>query len=155
MFLKAAQTLSKLISHEKNPNLAKIIHESSIAHNHSQVIPSAHRTKIDKIRAISRRKEQDRAYRSGNKPEARTNDLRFRVNNQDDASEAMNEFEDISELDEHERARLDKKLENAAASGELDQDSSDGDASASGEEANYYKENIFNKEDFLLYRAAM
>ena len=77
------------------------------------MIPSAHRTKIDKIRAISRRKEQDRAYRSGNKPEARTNDLRFRVNNQDDASEAMNEFEDISELDEHERARLDKKLEKA------------------------------------------
>ena len=57
VFQKAAQAITKLISYEKNEHLAKICHESSIQHHHSQIIPSAHRTKMDKIRAIKRRKE--------------------------------------------------------------------------------------------------
>jgi hypothetical protein len=78
MFLKSAQALTKLISYEKNENLSKIVHESSIQHQHSQVIPSAHRTKMDKIRAIRRRKDQDRVQRE-NPEGGRKNDLRFRV----------------------------------------------------------------------------
>ena len=56
-FQKAAQNLSKLISYENNENMSKLIHESSISHHHSMIIPSANRTKMDKIRAIKRRKE--------------------------------------------------------------------------------------------------
>lgn len=54
---KANQILTKLISQENNEQLAKITHESSILHQHSQMIPSAQRTKTDKIRALRRRKE--------------------------------------------------------------------------------------------------
>lgn len=57
VFQKAAQSLTKLISQEKNEAVMKLVHESSIAHHHSQIIPSADRTKMDKIRAIKRRKE--------------------------------------------------------------------------------------------------
>lgn len=35
LFLKSAQTVTKLISYEKNENLARIVHESSIQHQHS------------------------------------------------------------------------------------------------------------------------
>lgn len=35
LFVKAAQGLTKLISYEKNENLAKMTHESSIQHQHS------------------------------------------------------------------------------------------------------------------------
>ena len=35
VFLKSAQTITKLISYEKNENLARIVHESSIQHQHS------------------------------------------------------------------------------------------------------------------------
>jgi hypothetical protein len=40
------------------------------------MIPSAQRTKTDKIRAIRRRKDQDRRMREGRE---KRNDLRFRV----------------------------------------------------------------------------
>jgi len=57
VYEKSVKILTKLISYEKNEHLARINHDSSIAHQHSQVIPSANRTKTDKIRAIKRRKE--------------------------------------------------------------------------------------------------
>lgn len=60
VYEKCANMLTKLISYEKNEHLAKINHDSSIMHHHSQIIPSAQRTKTDKIRAIRRRREQDR-----------------------------------------------------------------------------------------------
>jgi hypothetical protein len=69
------------------------------------MIPSAHRTKTDKIRAIRRRKDQDRRVREGKE---KRNDLRFRVQQQDEQDE---DFEDISELDADELARLNKQLE--------------------------------------------
>lgn len=155
-FIKAAQAISKLIANEKNENMAKLIHESSIQHQHSQVIPSAHRTKIDKIRAIRRRKEQDRVQRDN--PEAgRKNDLRFRVQQNNDDGDEVDEFEDISELDDREIERLNYKIAKSD-SDELDQDSSDDvNSTENGDDmdANYYKENIFNKEDFYLYRAVL
>jgi tetratricopeptide (TPR) repeat protein len=78
-FSKACQAITKLISYEKNENLAKLVHESSIAHHHSQIIPSANRTKMDKIRAIKRRKEQDIQNKQAGGHGPRKNDLRFRV----------------------------------------------------------------------------
>lgn len=57
VYAKSALALTKLISQENNEHLAKIMHDSSIQHHHSQMIPSAQRTKVDKIRAIRRRKE--------------------------------------------------------------------------------------------------
>lgn len=51
IFEKATVALTKLISYEGNEHLSKITHESSIQHHHSQLIPSAQRTKADKIRA--------------------------------------------------------------------------------------------------------
>lgn len=52
--------MTKLISYEKNEHLAKINHDSSVLYQHSQIIPSAQRTKADKVKAIRRRREQDR-----------------------------------------------------------------------------------------------
>ena len=89
--------------------MAKLIHESSILHQHSQVIPSAHRTKIDKIRAIRRRKEQDRVQRD-NPDGGRKNDLRFRVQQNNEDTDEVDEFEDISELDDREIERLNNKI---------------------------------------------
>lgn len=57
VYEKAIVPLTKLISAESNEHLTKITHESSITHHHSQLIPSANRTKSDKIRAVRRRKE--------------------------------------------------------------------------------------------------
>jgi len=59
------------------------------------MIPSAHRTKTDKIRAIRRRKEQDRHVKEG---KVKKNDLRFRVHQQDNEEEE--EYEDLSDLDD-------------------------------------------------------
>lgn len=85
--------------------MAKITHESSVAHHHSQLIPSANRTKTDKIRAIRRRKEQDRCVKEGKQ---KRNDLRFRVHQEggDDGQCEEDEYEDISELDQDEIMRL-------------------------------------------------
>jgi hypothetical protein len=108
---------------------------------------------MDKIRAIRRRKEQDRVQRD-NPDAGRKNDLRFRVQqNEDEGEEAEgDEYEDISELDDREIEKLNRKLARNE-SDELDQGSSD-EEEGDGE-ANYYKENIFNKEDFYLYRAIL
>jgi hypothetical protein len=76
VYTKSATALSKLINQASNENLAKIMHDSSVQHMHSQMIPSANRTKTDKIRAIRRRKEQDRFMKEGKE---KRNDLRFRV----------------------------------------------------------------------------
>ena len=50
-------------------------------------------------------------------------------------------------------ARLNAKI-SQSHSDELQQDSSD-EASQHEDDANYYKENIFNKEDFYLYRGVL
>ena len=127
------------------------MHDSSIQHQHSQMIPSAQRTKVDKIRAIRRRKEQDRAYKDG---KSKRNDLRFRVQQPPDQEE-QDEFEDISDLDPDEIIKLNRQLE-AGSNASQGADKSDDEADAKeAEEANYYKENIFNKEDYYLYRGVM
>jgi hypothetical protein len=77
VFEKCALSLNKLISYEKNEHLAKINHDSSIMHCHSQIIPSAHRTKSDKIKAIKRRRDQDREIKQNESIQKQ--DLRFRV----------------------------------------------------------------------------
>ena len=108
---------------------------------------------MDKIRAIRRRKEQDRVQRE-NPENGRKNDLRFRVQqNNEDGEDEENDYEDISELDDAELEKLNRKL-NRNESDELDQGSSD-DEEESEQDANYYKENIFNKEDFYLYRSIL
>jgi ribonuclease Z len=84
-------------------NLAKIMHESSILHHHSQLIPSANRTKTDKIRAARRRKEQDRYVREGKQ---KRNDLRFRVQREGGEQEEEDDYEDVSDLDQDEISRL-------------------------------------------------
>ena len=107
---------------------------------------------MDKIRAIKRRKEQDKAQKEG----SRRNDLRFRVQQQnEEGEEDGDEYEDISELDDAEIEKLNRKLERNE-SDELDQQaSSDDENDEASEDANYYKENIFNKEDFYLYRGIL
>lgn len=84
------------------------------------------------------------------------NDLRFRVQQQNEGEEEEgDEYDDISELDDNEIEKLNRKLERNE-SDELDQQaSSDDETSESNEDANYYKENIFNKEDFYLYRSVL
>jgi hypothetical protein len=65
---------------------------------------------MDKIRAIKRRKEQDKLHKEGDKG----NDLRFRVhqqNEEEDDEEEGDEYEDISELDDAEIEKLNRKLE--------------------------------------------
>ena len=83
--------------------MAKIMHESSILHHHSQLIPSANRTKTDKIRAARRRKEQDRYVREGKQ---KRNDLRFRVQREGGEQEEEDDYEDVSDLDQDEISRL-------------------------------------------------
>lgn len=109
---------------------------------------------MDKIRAIRRRKEQDRVQRDN--PEAgRKNDLRFRVQQQnDDGQDDGDDYEDISDLDDREWEKL-KRLQARNDSDELDQGGSSDDEEEDSQDANYYKENIFNKEDFYLYRSVL
>ena len=71
------------------------------------MIPSAQRTKTDKIRAIRRRKERDRLVRENR---VKKNDLRFRVH-QGEAQDEVDEFEDISDLDPDEILKLNRQLE--------------------------------------------
>ena len=149
IYEKAVIILTKLISYEKNEHLARINHDSSIMHHHSQIIPSAQRTKTDKIRAIRRRREQDKQQKMGGENSLRKNDLRFRVANQDDDDE-NNDYEDLSELDERELERLNRKEELSNYT-----DSKMDEEELKDEETNYYKENIFNKEDYYLYRGVM
>ena len=90
------------------------------------MIPSAQRTKVDKIRAIRRRKEQDRAFKSG---KSKRNDLRFRV--QQPAEEEQDEFEDISDLDPDEIIKLNRQLE-AGSNASQGADKSDDEADCAG-----------------------
>lgn len=83
--------------------------------------------------------------------------MRFRVqqqNGEGENDEDVDEFEDISELDDREIEKLNRKLERND-SDELDQDDTSVEDSDEGGEANYYKENIFNKEDVCLYRGIL
>jgi hypothetical protein len=123
---KSIVILTRLINYEKNEHMSKINHNSSILHNHSQVIPSAAKTRVDKIKAIKHRKEKKRQQLSGKRKE----DLKLKQSD--------------SDLDE-ELAMLGSEDEAAPPKNHDDDDS----------EANYYKENIFNKEDYYLYRAIM
>jgi tetratricopeptide (TPR) repeat protein len=71
----------------------------------------------------------------------------------------------LSDLDEREIEKLNRQLEQASqdilkgASGPEDINESEQSRMQAqqmeGEETNYYKENIFNKEDYYLYRAVM
>lgn len=72
-------------------------------------------------------------------------------NGGEDEDDQEDEYEDISDLDEKELEKLNKKLEQGSQSLSDESDGSD----LMEEEANYYKENIFNKEDYYLYRAIM
>lgn len=81
------------------------------------------------------------------------NDLRFRVQQQQDEQE--DEYEDISDLDPDELTKLTKQLEagsNATQGADVSDDEAD---TKEADDANYYKENIFNKEDYYLYRGIM
>ena len=111
---------------------------------------------MDKIRAIRRRKEQDRHHRDNYGQGGRKNDLRFRVQqqNEENGEDDEDEYEDISELDDQEIDKLNRLLERNE-SDELDQQVSSEEDTDNEGEANYYKENIFNKEDFYLYRAVL
>ena len=145
MYEKANVILTKLISYEKNEHLAKITHDSSIVHHHSQVIPSAHRTKLDKLRAIRRRKEQDRrAFIETQGGNFKKNDLRFRVQQKEDEEDYYED--EMSDVNESVIDRLEQDRHR-------DPDETEQEEEYNEEDTNYYKENIFNKEDFYLYRA--
>ena len=108
--------------------------------------------------------------RENNHP--RKNDLRFRVQHQPDPNggnpheeEEADDYDDVSDLmDEKELEKLNREL--AQTSNDMLVDETESEApqvdkkgAANDEEdedgANYYKENIFNKEDYYLYRAVM
>ena len=111
---KSIVTLTQLINNDKNAYFLKQLHHSSIVYNHSQIIPSATRTKVDKIRTIKQIKE--RKAREGIQDDSEEEDFDIDI-----------DVEDQGEIDER----------------------------AFTDEANYYKENIFNKEDYYLFRAVM
>ena len=114
---KSVIALTQLINNEKIVYFQKQLLHSSIVHHHSQIIPSANRTKIDKIRTIKKMREKRRmkSHELGDE------------SIDDDEYDLDIEVEDIGEIDEQ----------------------------AVADESNYYKENIFNKEDYYLYRAVM
>jgi hypothetical protein len=82
----------------------------------------------------------------------RKNDLRFRVANQDD--EMDEEYENLSEIDDKELEMINRRKELEDASNITEAAKLDNEDDKE-EETNYYKENIFNKEDYYLYRAVM
>ena len=69
-----------------------------------------------------------------------------------DSSSEEEDYEDISDLDDAEIEKLNRQLE-AGSTATQGADVSDEEADQKeAEDANYYKENIFNKEDYYLYR---
>ena len=116
VFEKSAVSITQLINNDKNDYFLKQLHHSSIMHSHSQIIPSANRTKVDKIKTL--RQIRDRKLRS---------------HVMDDDSMDDDDFDLDIEVGEI---------------GEIDEQSVT-------DEANYYKENIFNREDYYLFRAVM
>lgn len=73
------------------------------------MIPSASRTKTDKIRAARRRKEQERLVKE---KKEKFNDLRFRVQHEDgNIPEEEDYDEDVSDLDSEEINKLNHQLE--------------------------------------------
>jgi hypothetical protein len=115
------------------------------------LIPSASRTKTDKIRAARRRKEQDRLVKERKE---KFNDLRFRVQHegQENGPDDDEYEEDVSDLDSEEINKLNHQLEAGSDATQIaDVEDQELDRREVGEQ-NFYKENIFNKEDFYLYR---
>ena len=103
---------------------------------------------------------------TGGEQNPRKNDLRFRVQHHQDPNgheeEEADDYEEVSDLmDEKELEKLNREL--AQASNDIlveETESENPEKKANAEEddedgANYYKENIFNKEDYYLYRAVM
>ena len=114
---KSIVALTQLINNEKIVYFQKQLLHSSIVHHPSQIIPSANRTKIDKIRTIKKMREK-----------RRMKSLELGDESIDDDEYDLDiEVEDIGEIDDQ----------------------------AVADESNYYKENIFNKEDYYLFRAVM
>lgn len=114
------------------------------------MIPSASRTKTDKIRAVRRRKEQDRLVKERKE---KYNDLRFRVQHEDGNGPEEEEYEeDVSDLDSEEINKLNHQLEAGSDATQIaDVENVELDKKEVAEQ-NFYKENIFNREDFYLYR---
>ena len=88
----------------------------------------------------------------------RKNDLRYRVQQQQQAEDYHDdEYDEISDIDEKELEKLNREL--AQASHDIipraTEESVQEPNTQQEEETNYYKENIFNKEDYYLYRAVM
>lgn len=108
--------MTQLINNEKNGLFQKQLHHSSIVYKHSQIIPSATRTKADKIKTLRQIREK-----------------RLRTQDMDDDSMDDEDYD------------LDVEVEEL---GEIDEQSV-------ADEQNYYKENIFNREDFCLFRGVM
>lgn len=106
--------MTQLINNDKNAYFQNQLHHSSIVYNHSQIIPSAARTKADKIKTLKQLRE-----RRAHETEEDSID--------DDDFDLDIEIQDIGEIDEQ----------------------------AVADESNYYKENIFNKEDYYLFRSVM
>lgn len=115
-FEKSIVMMTQLINNDKNLYFLKQLHHSSIVHHHSQIIPSANRTKADKIKTLREIRER-----------------KLHSHELDDESMDEEEFD------------LDVQVEEL---GEIDEQSVT-------DEANYYKENIFNREDYYLFRAVM
>ena len=80
------------------------------------------------------------------------NDLRFRVAGDEGMDE---EYENLSELDEKEMERINKRKDLEEASNITEVAKALEAEEEKEEETNYYKENIFNKEDYYLFRAVM
>lgn len=64
------------------------------------------------------------------------------------------EYENLSELDDRELDKINRRKELEDASSMTEQAKLEAE-DEKDEETNYYKENIFNKEDYYLYRAVM
>ena len=82
------------------------------------------------------------------------NDLRFRVHREEGQpdDDVEDDYEDISDLDTEEILRLNHQLEAGSNATQLaDIENADLDAAEAADQ-NYYKENIFNKEDYFLYK---
>jgi hypothetical protein len=71
------------------------------------------------------------------------------------SDEPEDEYEDISDLEPEELNRLNRLLE-AGSNATQGADKSDEETNANeDDDVNYYKENIFNKEDYYLYRGIL
>ncbi len=86
----------------------------------------------------------------------RKNDLRFRVqgNDEEDGDE---EYDDLTEMEQMQAQEEEMKGESKAAKRAKDKRSNEesDDEEFNEDDTNYYKENIFNREDYYLFRSVM